>query len=138
MRVSQPLSLDTVTVGSDCALVKVGGEVDVYTATQLREAILGLIADGVAHVIADLRAVEFLDSTGLGAIVGAHKRLRTNDGSLILASSPERILRLFRITGLDNAFTLYQTVPEAIASSTAWQEAISSDIDDWCRENGLL
>ena len=136
-----PLSLETITVGSDCALIRVGGEIDVYTAPNLREAILGLIASDVTHVIADLRGVEFLDSTGLGAIVGGHKRLRTIEGTLILAASPERIARLFRITGLDRAFTLSPSVPEAIASEDAWQAAIASegtDPDEWCRKNNLL
>jgi len=139
--VQQPLSLETITVGSDCALIRVAGEIDVYSAPQLREAILGLIGTGVSHVIADLRGVDFLDSTGLGAIVGGHKRLRTNDGSLVLAASPDRIVRLFRITGLDRAFSLYPSVPEAIASEDSWQAAIASedtDPDEWCRKNNLL
>jgi len=139
--VQQPLSLETITVGSDCALIRVAGEIDVYSAPQLREAILSLIGTGVSHVIADLRGVDFLDSTGLGAIVGGHKRLRTNDGSLVLAASPDRIVRLFRITGLDRAFSLYPSVPEAIASEDAWQAAIASedtDPDEWCRKNNLL
>lgn len=137
----QPLSLETITVGSDCALIRVAGEIDVYSAPQLREAILALIGTGVSHVIADLRGVDFLDSTGLGAIVGGHKRLRTNDGSLVLAASPDRIVRLFRITGLDRAFSLYPSVPEAIASEDSWQAAIASedtDPDEWCRKNNLL
>jgi anti-sigma B factor antagonist len=139
--VQQPLSLETITVGSDCALIRVAGEIDVYSAPQLREAILGLIGTGVSHVIADLRAVDFLDSTGLGAIVGGHKRLRTNDGSLVLAASPDRIVRLFRITGLDRAFSLYPSVPEAIAAEDAWQASIvgeDTDPDEWCRKNNLL
>ncbi len=138
---SQPLSLETITVGSDCALIRVGGEIDVYTASQLRETVVDLIAKGVSHVIADLRAVEFLDSTGLGAIVGGHKRLRTIDGSLVLAASPDRILRLFRITGLDQAFSLNPSVPGAIADEDAWKSAIASngtDADDWCRQHNLL
>ena len=138
---SQPLNLDTITVGSDCALIRVGGEIDVYTAPQLREAVLELIGQGVAHVIADLRAVEFLDSTGLGAIVGGQKRLRANEGSLVLAASPDRIVRLFRITGLDRAFSLYPSVPQAIDAQEAWKIAIASedtDPDEWCRKHDLL
>jgi anti-sigma B factor antagonist len=128
----QQLNLETITVGSDCAAIRVKGEIDVYTAPQLREGVLDLIARGVSHVIADLRDVEFLDSTGLGAIVGGHKRLRTNDGSLVLAASPDRIVR---------AFSLYPSVPEAIAAEDAWQAAIASegtDPDEWCRKNNLL
>jgi anti-sigma B factor antagonist len=139
--VTQPLSLETITVGSDCALIRVAGEIDVFTASQLRETVVDLIAHSVAHVIADLRAVEFLDSTGLGAIVGGHKRLRTIDGSLVLAASPDRILRLFRITGLDQAFSLSGSVPSAIASEDAWQAAIANegtDPDEWCRKHNVL
>lgn len=138
---TQPLSLETITVGSDCALIRVAGEIDVFTASQLRETVIDLIANGVSHAIADLRGVEFLDSTGLGAIVGGHKRLRDIDGSLILAASPDRIVRLFRITGLDQAFSLYKSVPEAIAAEDAWQAAIAregTDPDEWCRKNNLL
>lgn len=137
----QPVSLEPFTVGSDCAVVRIKGEIDVYTAPQLRETVLGLIAKGVQHVIADLRDVEFLDSTGLGAIVGGSKRLRTNNGSLILAANTERIIRLFRITGLDRAFTIYPSVIEAIAADEQWQAAFAAagiDPDDWCREVGLL
>ncbi|HEX4829960.1 MAG TPA: STAS domain-containing protein [Trebonia sp.] len=130
-----------MTVGSTCALIRVGGEIDVSSAGDLREALLGLIGNGVSHVIADLRDVGFLDSTGLGAIVGGHKRLRTSNGSLALTSSPDRISRLFRITGLDRAFSLYASVPEAIAAEPAWQAAITgegTDPDEWCRKNALL
>jgi anti-sigma B factor antagonist len=85
--------------------------------------------------------VEFLDSTGLGAIVGGQKRLRTIDGSLSLAASPDRIVRLFRITGLDQALALFPSVPEAIAAQEAWQAAIAAegtDPDEWCRKNNVL
>jgi anti-sigma B factor antagonist len=139
--VTQPLSLETITVGGDCALIRVAGEIDVYSASQLRETVLNLIANSVTHVIADLRGVEFLDSTGLGAIVGAHKRLRTIEGSLILTSSPDRIMRLFRITGLDQAFSLAPSVPEAVAAEDAWRAAIATagtDPDEWCRKHNVL
>ena len=84
----QPLHLETVTAGADCAVLRIGGEVDVYSAPQLRERIIELLADGIRHVIADLREVDFLDSTGLGALVGGLKRLREQDGSLILVTGP--------------------------------------------------
>lgn len=137
----QPLSIETVTAGDDCALIRVGGEIDVYTAPTLREALLELSSRGVLHVIIDLRDVAFLDSTGLGAIVGGHKRLRTNDGSLVLASSPDRIARLFRITGLDRAFSLFDSVPKAIDEQEPWRAAIASEgtePDEWCRRHDLL
>ena len=69
------LSLATRTVGEHTVL-EVGGEVDVYTAPRLRERLLELIDGGARHVVVDLGRVDFLDSTGLGVLVGALKRLR--------------------------------------------------------------
>jgi len=108
--------LESTALGGDCAILRVTGEVDVYTAPQLRESVIRLVADGVQHVIVDLRDVEFMDSTGLGALVGSLKRLRVAGGSLRLVTGPGRILTLFRITGLVNAFTLHSSVPEAITA----------------------
>ena len=63
----QPFHLESITAGADCAVLRIGGEVDVYTAPQLRERVIQLLGHGARHIIADLREVEFLDSTGLGA-----------------------------------------------------------------------
>ncbi len=72
----QPIHLESITVSADCAVLRIAGEVDVYTAPQLRECVIRLLADGVRHVIADLREVAFLDSAGLGALVGSHSSRR--------------------------------------------------------------
>ena len=68
--------LDTIGPAGDCAVLQVTGEVDVYTAPMLRERIRELAARGAVHLIADLGQVDFLDSTGLGVLVGGLKRLR--------------------------------------------------------------
>jgi len=93
----QPLHLETFTAGADCAVLRIAGEVDVYSAPQLRERVIQLLADGIPHIIADLRGVDFLDSTGLGALVGSLKRLREQGGSLKLATGAGRIPQLFRL-----------------------------------------
>src|SRR6266496_3634003 len=63
-----------------------------------------------------LEKVEFLDSTGLGVLVGGLKRVRAHDGSLDLVCTQERILKIFRITGLTKVFGIHNTVDEAIAA----------------------
>ena len=68
----QPIHLEAIPVGADCAVLQISGEVDVYTAPQAR--VIQLLDDGARHVIADLREVDFLDSTGLGALVGGLRR----------------------------------------------------------------
>ena len=137
----QPFQLESITAGGDCAVLRVAGGIDVYTAPELRESVIHLVDNGILHLIADLRGVEFLDSTGLGALVGSLKRLRTREGSLTLVTDTERILRIFRITGLNRAFALHPSVPDAITADQHWQAAVTGDGDssgEWCRKHGLL
>src|SRR5918997_14013 len=100
MRSSVDLSLDD-RAEADSVVVAVRGQIDVYTAHHLRDTLTGFVDAGERHLIVDLGGVEFLDSTGLGVLVGALKRVRASDGSLELVCSEERLLKIFRITGLD-------------------------------------
>src|SRR5262245_65557989 len=108
------LSLATRSV-SDHVILEIGGEIDVYTAPRLRERLIELVNAGQKHVVVDLGRVEFLDSTGLGVLVGAHRRLLAREGSLNLVCPHERLLKVFRITGLDGVFDIHASVEEATA-----------------------
>jgi anti-sigma B factor antagonist len=112
------LSLSTRTVG-DQKVLEVAGEIDVYTAPQLRERLIELVESGARRVVVDLGRVEFLDSTGLGVLVGALKRLRGVGGELSLVCAQERLLKIFRITGLDRVFTLHGSVDAATNGADA-------------------
>ena len=107
------LSLSTRSEG-DRTVVEVGGEIDVYTAPRLREQLVDLVADGKYHLIVDMERVDFLDSTGLGVLVGGLKRVRAHDGSLRLVCTQERILKIFRITGLTKVFPIHSSIDEAV------------------------
>ena len=98
------------------AVLSVQGEVDVYTAPQFREQLIELVDQGQRSILVDLEGVEFLDSTGLGVLVGGLKRVRAHDGSLDLVCTQERILKIFRITGLTKVFGIHDGVDEAIAA----------------------
>jgi len=106
------LTLATREVG-DATVVAVGGEIDVYTAPRLRDKITELVGDGVYHLIIDMEGVEFLDSTGLGVLVGGLKKVRAHDGSLQLICTQERLLKIFRITGLAKVFTIHASTEAA-------------------------
>jgi len=87
-----------------------------------------------------LREVDFLDSTGLGALVGGLKRLREQDGSLKLVTGPGRIARLLGLTGLDRIFPLSQSIAQAMAGERCWEAALASEGhsgEDWCRKHEL-
>jgi anti-sigma B factor antagonist len=110
------LSLATREVAGH-TVVEVRGEVDVYTAPQLRQRLIEVVDGGAGSVVVDLRRVDFLDSTGLGVLVGALKRLRLAGGELALVCDNEKLLKIFRITALDRVFTLYETVEAAAAAA---------------------
>ena len=102
----------------DRAVVAVGGEIDVYTAPKLRESIVAAVDAGHRRLIIDVQKVDFLDSTGLGVLVGALKRVRADGGSLDIVCTQERILKIFEITGLDKVFGLHSTIEDARSGQT--------------------
>ena len=97
-------------------VVKVSGEIDVYTAPALREKLISLVEEGSYQIIVDMEAVEFLDSTGLGVLVGGLKRVRGYEGWIDLVCTNNRILRVFKITGLSKVFAIHDSVAEAVAA----------------------
>lgn len=99
-------------------IVAVGGEIDVYTAPKLRDKITELVADGVYDLVIDMEEVEFLDSTGLGVLVGGLKKVRAHDGSLQLVCNQDRLLKIFRITGLAKVFVIHESAEAALAASS--------------------
>jgi anti-sigma B factor antagonist len=109
------LSLSTRAEGGR-TVVEVAGEIDVYTAPKLREQLADLVDAGRNDIVVDMRGVEFLDSTGLGVLVGGLKRIRQNDGSMQLVCTQERILKIFRITGLTKVFPIHESVATAMAA----------------------
>ena len=109
------LSLET-RQENDRTVIEVGGEIDVYTAPKLRERIIELVDEGQYHLVVDLEKVEFLDSTGLGVLVGGLKRVRGHDGSLQLVCTQEKILKIFRITGLTKVFPIHGSVADAVSA----------------------
>lgn len=97
----------------DWTVVAVAGEVDVATAPRLRKETLAVLSEGHDRVVLDLEAVDFLDSTGLGVLIGVLRRVNAVGGQLRLVCSTPRILDLFTLTGLDRVFDLRATVADA-------------------------
>ena len=107
------LSLETREV-ADRTVVTVGGEIDVYTAPKLRDKITELVNAGHHDLLVDMEKVEFLDSTGLGVLVGGLKKVRAQQGSMELICSQDRLLKIFRITGLAKVFTIHDSETTAL------------------------
>lgn len=109
------LALDVSKTGS-LSVVDVKGEIDVYTAPKLREKLIELVSEGSYNVVVNLEGVDFLDSTGLGVLVGALKRVKAHDGTLALVCTQEKILKIFKITGLTKVFPIHDSLDSAVAS----------------------
>lgn len=97
------------------SVLAVGGEVDVATAPRLRERLVAMVGAGAHRLIVDLADVEFIDSTGLGVLIGARKRVSPHDGEVRIVCNESRIVRVFEITGLDRVFAMYDSVDDAVA-----------------------
>ena len=112
------MNLDVETGTKDGAsVVTLRGEIDVYTAPRLRQTLIDLVEGGATNIVVDMEKVDFLDSTGLGVLVGGLKRVRAHEGSLRLVCNQERILKIFRITGLTKVFPIHTSVDEAVAAT---------------------
>ncbi len=96
-------------------IIEVGGEIDVYTAPKLRDKIGELVSQGNYNLVIDMEHIDFLDSTGLGVLVGGLKKVRAHDGSMQLVCTQERLLKIFRITGLAKVFAIHGSQADALA-----------------------
>ena len=105
----------TSRTSGDRTVVDVTGEIDVYTAPVLREELSTLIDQEHTQLVVDLTKVGFMDSTGLGVLVGALKKVRTIGGDLQLVINEEKILKVFRVTALTQVFTIHSSLDEALA-----------------------
>jgi anti-sigma B factor antagonist len=96
-------------------VVAVSGEVDLFTAPEFKQRVTAPIGAGIDHVIVDLTQTTFIDSSSLGVLIGAHRRLQQRGGRLVVACDNEAILKTFRITGLNGVFTIAESVDAALS-----------------------
>ena len=94
-------------------IVKPEGDLDVYTVGSLRDAIASFVEEDRPKVVVDLDGVPFMDSSGLGALMGGVRRLREAGGDLAIACTREQHLKLFNITGFGEGVSIAPTVEEA-------------------------
>ncbi len=117
----------TAEIHDQSTVVQVAGEVDVHSAPQLREMLAELIREGHHHLVVDMEQVAFLDSTGLSVLVGALKKVRAHDGSVRVVCTHERIIKIFRITGLTNVFPIHASIDEVTPLNAADRMAAIPD-----------
>jgi anti-sigma B factor antagonist len=107
--------LNTTEIEAHVFVVGLHGDVDLYTAPELKSELHRLIEGSATRIVVDLTSATFIDSTTLGVLLGALKRFRPAGGELVLVCSDPNIRRIFEITLLDRVFAIFETRESAIA-----------------------
>ena len=109
-------SLKQEPIDADRHVVAVTGEIDLFTAPELKSTLAEAVEAGHSRIVVDLTETTFLDSTALGVLIGAVKRLRSRGGALAIVNTDTSIAKTFEITGLDQVFTILPSREEALAA----------------------
>ena len=103
-------------VDDNTHVVSVAGEIDLFTAPEFKQRMSAPIDAGASRVVVDLTSVSFIDSSSLGVLIGAHKRLKLRDGSLVIVCDDRTIVNTFKITGLDGVFEIVASRADAVTT----------------------
>lgn len=97
-------------------VIQLAGELDAYTAARFKEVMVDAIEDGGENLIVSMADVEYIDSSGLGALVGGLKRVSERRGKIVILSAQPQVRKVFEITGLERVFPLFDDEDEAVAA----------------------
>lgn len=96
-------------------IVRVAGELDIHMADKFREVVDRILeAEGVKHILFNLEAVKFIDSSGLGVILGRYKKINAAGGKVLVAHIQPQVLQIFELSGLLKIIKLYNSEAEAL------------------------
>lgn len=116
-----------ITDAGGYLMVRVVGDVDLESAPALTAVLKARI--GPRPIVLDLGGVEFMDSSGLGVLVGAHKETAAHGGALVLAAASPRVHKIFKVTKLHKVFALYETVDKAVESLAGRLEVEAAPVE---------
>jgi len=117
-----PMEMDlriTVKKSEAVPLIVLSGEVDAYTCSRFREAMIDVIEDGHPSLVVNMADVEYIDSSGLGTLVGGLKRASERGGKIAIVCNSLQIRKVFEITGLERVFPIFKNEADAIRELTA-------------------
>jgi anti-sigma B factor antagonist len=103
------------------------GEVDAYTSSNFREEMIKALSGDIQHLIISMNGVEYIDSSGLGALVGGLKRVSEKQGSICIVCTNPQVIKVFEITGLVKVFPIFTSVGEACEAIDSGKVSIASE-----------
>ena len=101
MKIERSIVAETIPV------LRLSGELDLGSVPEVRRAIRALIDEGLVNFIINLTLLDFIDSSGLGVLVGGLARVREKQGEIKIVCANRRILRVFEMTRLTQLFEIY-------------------------------
>jgi anti-anti-sigma factor len=112
-----PFGVELLRPSDHAVIVQLKGELDIHSSVQFKEALLEGISEGATRIIVDLAKVTFIDSTALGVVALAVRRIDDQGGTLDVVCGDENITRIFEITGMDRVLQIYRSRDEALAAT---------------------
>ncbi|MDN3353617.1 STAS domain-containing protein [Actinomadura sp. DC4] len=109
------LDIDSSVTDDDVVVLTIGGPMDVETSPRLRDSLVRLVDQGHHRFVLDLSRVDFIDSIGLGVLVGMVHRLRPYDGSLAVAAPSSQVSHVLQVTQLIRAVAVFDTADAAVS-----------------------
>lgn len=107
------MQFSTEHLGRDIAVVRPDGRLNMVSAPELREAVTATIASGRPRIVVDLSATSFIDSSGLGALIGCLKSARQAEGDLRIAAPNDQIRMVLKLSNVDRILRSYDSAAEA-------------------------
>ncbi|GAA1042163.1 hypothetical protein GCM10009566_42460 [Streptomyces murinus] len=111
----EPLHITVESWGSAVSLLSLAGYVDVWTAPELKQVLIDLHGQGIHRLVVDLNGLDFIHATGMGVLLGAHKRALVQGGAVELVCRRDEFLELLEIGGLTAVFRIYGSPEDARA-----------------------
>lgn len=101
------MTFDVKDLGNGSVVISLKGKLNMVSAPRLREAIVSAVADGNTRIAVDLKDLEFIDSSGLGALINGLKTTRQAGGDLRIAAPNEQVKLVLQLTNIDRVLTAY-------------------------------
>ncbi|MCY7413446.1 MAG: STAS domain-containing protein [Salinibacterium sp.] len=111
------MDISVKTVGHDVAIVKVVGKLNVVSSPALRQIVAGAVSDGHSRIVVDLREVDFMDSSGLGAMISGLKAARNVGGDLKITGANDQVKLVLQLTNMERVLVSAESVDLAFADA---------------------